>query len=219
MPPPLCTELAVLPLEEGVDVVRTGSEGHMVMQAVMAILSKQAGFQGASYGHQIENHANLNIAFDWNSIDDHKAFAGTEEHKSLVEKLKSIMAGPTIPHHVNFSPPFTALAGNAPVVDLLTVYFRKNVNEDEFNETWNTFCDIAKDKAEGSLGCTSGWIVEDLEHESIDGKAKGFAAAIGWESVEAHVKYRNTIVFKESIDAIRSAASGISMHHVKFTTA
>jgi hypothetical protein len=57
-----------------------------------------------------------------------------------------------------------------------------------------------------------GWVKEELENaEKFDGKTKGYYVAFGWESVEAHMKYRETQAFKDTIPAFKAVAKMISM--------
>jgi hypothetical protein len=58
----LCTEIAVLPLISGVRVTDKDSEAGKVLQEVLAILAPQPGFQGAFYGHQVEDGEKMTIA-------------------------------------------------------------------------------------------------------------------------------------------------------------
>jgi hypothetical protein len=122
------------------------------------------------------------------------------------------MSGPPTvgPYHITFASPFAA-AVSAPVIEYLTLYFPTLVDRVSFGETWRSFVQTAGANAEGYYGSAAGWIVEELEHEKVEGKARGFAVAIGWESVDAHMKYRETEAFKGSIGSLRSAATVLSV--------
>jgi hypothetical protein len=82
------------------------------------------------------------------------------------------------------------------------------VDTTKIDKIWSDFMDILKDNAEGYHSMACGWIVEDVEFEKVEGKAKAFTAGIGWESVEAHMKYRDTQVFKDTIAKVREVGSG-----------
>ena len=77
------------------------------------------------------------------------------------------------------------------------------------------FAEVLSKNAEGFLGMTSGWSVEDVEHEKLGAGQKGkiFALALGWESVDAHMKATKTQAFKDNIHLLGEAKT-IEMHHV-----
>jgi hypothetical protein len=122
------------------------------------------------------------------------------------------MDGPpsTGPYHITFASAFASVV-NAPVVEMLTLYFSTSVDQENFEKTWKSFAQVADENAKGYVGSTTGWIVEALEHEKVVGKARGFNAVIGWESVDAHMKYRDTEAFKGSIGSLREAATALSV--------
>lgn len=65
--------------------------------------------------------------------------------------------------------------------------------------------------AEGNVANAHGWISEELEHEKVEGKARGYYFAIGWESVDAHMRFRETKPFAESIPALRNVSKAMNM--------
>ena len=81
-----------------------------------------------------------------------------------------------------------------------------------FEEKWTTFRTPIEEHAEGYKSSSAGSIVEELEHEGE--KLKAFAVFIGWDSVSAHMKYRETQAFKDSIAAFRDGLKSIKMYHV-----
>jgi hypothetical protein len=117
------------------------------------------------------------------------------------------MSAPVILNHAHFKPPFATVAV-APVVELLRMHFPADVDTAKVEKVWTEFMEILADNAEGYHSMSCGWVVEDLDYEKVDGKAKGFAVGIGWESVEAHMKYRDTQIFKDSIVKVRNIGKG-----------
>lgn len=77
------------------------------------------------------------------------------------------------------------------------------------------FGKVVRQHAKGFRGMSSGWIVEEVEHPSV-GTGFGYAAALGWDSVEAHMAFRETQEFKNAIGQVRSGSKGAVMYHVKF---
>jgi hypothetical protein len=120
------------------------------------------------------------------------------------------MSAPAIIHHAHFSPALTTVA-SAPIVEILRMYCLADIDTAKAEKTWAEFADIVEDSAEGYLGQACGWIVEELEYEKIDGKAKGLTAVVAWASLEAHMKYRETQAFKDSIGMIRGLGKGVEV--------
>lgn len=78
------------------------------------------------------------------------------------------------------------------------------------------------DSAEGAHAVIGGWVAEEVKHEKLgedgkEGPGRLHWGLIGWDSVEAHMKYRETDGFKKAIPPLRDGPVGIEMHHVKFT--
>ena len=58
---------------------------------------------------------------------------------------------------------------------------------------------------EGCSGLAGGWVAEELEDPKSSEKAKVYICLIGWESVDSHMKYRETQSFKDNIHMLRGA--------------
>jgi len=157
----------------------------------------------------------LTSPIDWNTMDDHVRFTKTVEYGPFMQKLgESVMAGMPNLHHVRFSAPVTKVAV-APITEMLTFYFPADVEKSSFESIWERFVDVLSKNSDGYLGNTGGWVVEDLAYEGQPGKA--YVAAIGWESIQAHMAYRETQAFKDTISEVVGATRGRVMHHTKFT--
>lgn len=226
---PQTTELATLPLSPEVDIATPGSVGHTVITGMIETLAKQKGYLGIYYGRQHESPDNLVLAIglssitvhpvrpeirrvtnwiiDWDSIKSHKDFEQTEAYLPFVQKIATIMSGPVEMRHAEFGAPI-ATPAVAPIVEIILWYFPKDVDKTNVDTTLVNFIETIADNAEGFVGYTTGWVAEELEHEKIEGKAKAYAIAIGWESVEAHMAYRETQTFKDDIVKVRAIAKG-----------
>ncbi|KAE9974330.1 hypothetical protein EG328_003914 [Venturia inaequalis] len=215
---PQATELAILPLLPDVDITTPGSQGHTVINGMIETLVQQTGYLGIHYGRQHESPDNLVLAIDWNSIKSHKDFEQTEAYLPFVQKIGTIMSGPVQMRHAEFRAPL-ATAAVAPIVELLTLYFPDHVDRINVDTTLVEFIQTLVDNAKGFVGYTTGWVAEELEHEKIEGKARAYAVAIGWESLEAHMAYRDTQTFKDNIVKVRAIAKGLTVYHVEFIKA
>lgn len=128
----------------------------------------------------------------------------------FVQKIATIMSGPVHMQHAAFRTPLWT-AAVAPIVEMLTLYFPNDVDQTSVDTTVIGFIQTIGKNAKGFVGYTTGWILEEVEHEKIEGKGKAYAAAIGWESLEAHMAYRDTQTFKDDILKVRAIAKGSAM--------
>jgi heme-degrading monooxygenase HmoA len=148
-------------------------------------------------------------------MDDHVKFTKSDEYGPFMQKLgETTMAGMPNLHHVCFSTP-VAKAAVAPITEMLTLYFTADVEKSSFESIWERFVDVMSKNSVGYLGSTGGWVVEDLTYDGQPGKA--YVAVVGWESFQAHMAYRETQAFKDTISEVRGITRGGSMHHTKFT--
>ncbi len=74
--------------------------------------------------------------------------------------------------------------------------------------------------AKACTATAGGWIIEDVPHGSFFGeghKGKVFLACIGWDSVVAHMKFRETDDFKKTIrPLLKDGTVGLSAVHAEF---
>lgn len=129
------------------------------------------------------------------------------------------MSGPpTIYHaHIPTEHPFPSGPASAPVVENLVLYFEPGHSTSDYDKNFASVQAGIKDY-EDLHGIIGGWVVEEQEHGEVPGgKAKVFAAFLGWTSVEAHLKFRETELFKEHVGALRDGPKGFKVVHVAFT--
>ena len=133
--------------------------------------------------------------------------------------LTTIVDGSFTMYHTNFSPhPPAPPISFAPVTEVITCYFTSHSSDFETNAL--KLVDVVQKEAEGFRGSASGWVIEDVEHESFgEGKkGKAWVAVLGWDSVEAHMKFRETEAFKQNIHLLREGPVKMEVHHTKFVT-
>lgn len=140
-------------------------------------------------------------------------------HPFTARLSSTIVDGTPDIHHVRFSLGDVSSACSAPVTEMLTIYLpssKSAPSPDEFESSvWNPFITTLSRHAEGFVGHAGGHVVEEVECRGETG-LRAYVAAIGWESVEKHMAYRETEAFKESIVGVRAKASGLSVHHTSF---
>ena len=128
-------------------------------------------------------------------------------------RAKEVMSGQPgclVINHMHITSPIFELLEKSPVNEVLLLYVPQDAG-DEVPATVDRFLEIASQTAQGATGYAHGWVVEQLEKEGHEGKLKGYYVFIGWDSVEAHMAYRETEAFKENIPMIRSLAKGLSV--------
>jgi len=93
-----------------------------------------------------------------------------------------------VPYHnaVAFTKPFDAVA-SAAVTNLSAVFLNPDADAAAFEATWNQILAASGGSVpDGFVAGTHGWALEPASHPKIEGKAKVFVAASGWESIEKH---------------------------------
>ena len=131
----------------------------------------------------------------------------------------SIVDGSLSLIHANFNPhpPSAAVSPTtSPVTEVFTAYFHEH--SDSYVGAVDKAFKTLKDKAEGCKATARGWVVEEVEDERVGKGKKGraFVGCIGWESVEAHMRFRETEGFKKIIPLLREGTLGLEVHHTKF---
>ena len=132
----------------------------------------------------------------------------------MVESIKTLLDGELKLFHVEFSSAQAQrVAFGAPVTELAT--FHTQSKSTELSENAQKFAEIVAKDANGFVAAASGWSIEDVEHEKLDGKGKVFFLAVGWDSYDLHMAYRESESFKNNISLLRHGVESVEMHHVK----
>lgn len=140
----------------------------------------------------------------------------------FVKHLKSIVDGDLAVQHASLSPhpPAVALTSITKVTEVVEHYFPADISESDrssFETNLKEFTKILENKAEGCTGFAGGWVIEELEHEEVEGKAKVWHSCIGWQSFDAHMAFRETRDFKDNVHLMRpESRKATTMHHVPF---
>jgi len=138
----------------------------------------------------------------------------SREYGPFMEHFGKLLDGPASIYHANLSPhppaPATA-SSRSPVTECLTLYHPTNADTSAFEEKWSASRSSLEQHAEGYRASSAGWVVEELEYEHE--VCKAFAIFIGWDSVDAHMKFRDTDHFKKSIVPLREGLKGITACH------
>jgi len=138
----------------------------------------------------------------------------SREYGPFLEHFGKLLDGSASIHHANLSPhpptPATSTS-RSPVTECLTLYHPTNADTASFEEKWAACRANLEQHVEGYRASSGGWVVEEVEYEQE--KCKAFAIFIGWESVDAHMKYKETDHFKKHIAPLREGLKGITACH------
>ena len=229
------TEIATLVLVPGSELGDPNNPASAVVKDCGNTIMQQDGFQQQRFGMEVENpntlqlfigirslnviHGKLEFLLikypDWDSKKHHEDFMAAEHYKPFAKKFQSIMSEDPHLFHVDFQPDGGLQAAmSGPVTEIATFYFDGGPPDDA-RESCAKFIDICE--KEGNV-MVSGWSYgithEEIEREGV--KGKGAVLTIGWESVQAHMDFRETKTFKDNIHLLRMTAKKIEMHHTQF---
>ncbi|KAL9610992.1 MAG: hypothetical protein Q9167_004337 [Letrouitia subvulpina] len=214
------TEVVSLPLIPGIDIEDPNTAAGKVWSDTLALLRDQEGYQRSYYGRHVESPNLLHFLVDWDSIDAHTKFTTQTYYETMVKNITSILDSPVNITHTKFSPHPPSPAANSSVTEVVALYFPSTISDSEkssFEESIQKFKKICEDHANGYKGFASGWVVEELEHEEMEGKAKVYQCLLGWESVEAHLAFRETQEFQDNIYLMRpSNRKAAKTHHKEY---
>lgn len=233
----MATEIAILPLLEGVDLDNSTSIGSQTFQGVIDSVKRQKGFQRLYWGQEKANSTNLRVFIDWDAVDDHVAFTKTE-YVGFVERIPALILrrhyqpfrselGKVVDlsraHvcHVNTTPhpPLALSAHVSPVTEILTVYFPLEYPDSDrkkFEENMKEVFAVVG-RQEIYRGSAGGWVLEDVPIPNTDNTGKAFEAFIGWESVEAFKSFQQTSDFAGILRLLKGAKDQKGITIVFFT--
>ncbi|KAF2147578.1 uncharacterized protein K452DRAFT_314696 [Aplosporella prunicola CBS 121167] len=225
------TEIAILPLAAGAAVEDASSPAGQIWNDTLRTVLGRDGAQRAYWGRELENPSTLRLFVDWETLEHHQRFIADASYAPFVKHLLQILDGAPLLYHSQLSPspPAPALSdASAPATELLTVYFPSDLSAEDAATIEANIAKLTAAIVEhgGSVikGAAGGWVVETLDYDAAKvegGKAKAYVACVGWESVDAHVKFRDTDAFKQNITLLREAPQlkGVAMAHAKLVEA
>lgn len=144
-------------------------------------------------------------------------------YEPFAQHMMSIVDGELDVCHANFTvhpPSASPNSEPAPVTEVVGHYFSTDISDSKkssFESNVDKFGKVLVENAKGVKGFLGGWVVEELEHPKVEGKVRLWQSLIGWDSVEAHLAFRETDAFKDNVHLMRlEFTKAASMHHVKF---
>lgn len=176
-------------------------------------------------GTQVQDKGAVQITSERDGVQDYVNDETTPEFSSFVRSVRTFCGEPLNIFHVAlersaFGPDGPATTN---VVEYVQTYFpasrvtpgfQKQVEEDflRFDEIY----------IKGAKGCVSwafGWVLEEQEHENINGeKAKCFFVIRGWESMDHFEQAVKSDAYKEAIPLLLSWNASFKIVGVCFPT-
>ncbi|ORY58910.1 uncharacterized protein BCR38DRAFT_446992 [Pseudomassariella vexata] len=221
------TEVVIFAMEPGADLAP--------LEPMRKTLLEQPGCRRVRYSKQHEDAAKLVLFVDWEDVSSHELFVQSPGYGSFLANIAPLITAPPAPYHVPFdpSPPTvldnfvsiasTSAAGKSAVAEVAHAYFPTG---DEFTLQMQQdaliavqqFIDETKEAlvATGGSGeCAHGFALEEVEWKGE--MCRALVLVLGWESIEAHMAFRKTEVFKEKVGLLRGMAGskGMTVWHVK----
>jgi len=217
-------EVASIPLKPGLDLA-TGA-AKTAWQASLATTARQQGARAVFWGYEVEHPGNIQMVVEWDTLASHEAFVAAPTYKPFMKTLEEeIFSGAPSISHIELRPAYAADIPDPftqPVTECFRAYFPASFPASTYDAHFATFQAAAAsiaDKAAGGLA--GGWSVEPARHESlgadgVPGVGKMFAVFIGWPSLEAHARFKESEHFERMVELLRKGLSGAEMVHVGF---
>jgi heme-degrading monooxygenase HmoA len=168
----------------------------------------------------VETPSVADLVIVWSDHSDHQKFMNSSIYPNFLERVGAALTRRPDVYHADLPIDETLAAPlSAPVTEFLTCYTSLSKDKSELDTAATRFSELLAKDAEGFVAIAGGWGIEQVQHGSFaeeGGEGRRFLSFIGWESVDAHMKYRDTPEFKEAIPHLRNNVKGIEVHHVEF---
>ncbi|KAF5025441.1 hypothetical protein F66182_2464 [Fusarium sp. NRRL 66182] len=206
------TEFSYVALHDGANVFDESSDAGKTYQHVLDTALRQPGAQRVYTGLEIENPSNVWLFLDWDSLEDHQNYPKSADHGPVIESLKPLFDfSKSFNKHVTVTPfpPEDVLdKQRSPVTEVLLAFFPSDYDVPSRATATRRLEEFAARALKTSAdwrGISYGWSVEnDVPVRGDETKSGAMLAAfIGWPSIEAHQKFRETAHFKDNIGLLR----------------
>lgn len=160
----------------------------------------------------------LTFQKDWESKESHTKFMNDPSYGPFKQRLASLMEDVHL-HHI--TQPDTKLLALAPCIEVATVH---NAQPGMLSNVEKFAAAIEEGKPEGFHGVVYGKVMEKIvRHVDVRKKdakpGDAIVVMLGWDSRDAHLKFRETDLFKENIGLLREKNGGVEIAHVPFKAA
>ncbi|KAJ8062668.1 hypothetical protein OCU04_009190 [Sclerotinia nivalis] len=170
------TERVILSVNGSVD------EWKDALKFMIQIMSIQDGHLRARYGPHTEDKQKIELLIGWESIEAPKRFQSSPAFQEMLSHVTPVLAAPPNILVIEFKPYAPAEVVDAPFVQMITMQ-QGTSSEDDLRAQITKF--------KGFEGCTG--VASGLSLDDVDGKGKAFVAAVGWDSLEASEKAKESM--------------------------
>ncbi|KFX85856.1 hypothetical protein V490_09363 [Pseudogymnoascus sp. VKM F-3557] len=204
-----------------IEIIQFSAESQNTIQKAANVFKGVKHPQHFALGTQVQNNNTIQITTEWSDAQDLATLQATPEHKSFITGVRNSCGALDSIFHV----PLTRSVfgpdgpGTAPVVEFVQSYFPTSRATPEFQkrieEDFVRFDGIYREGVKGELGWAFGWVIEEQEHEGIEGeKAKCFLVMRGWESMSCFEESVKHDKYKEAIPILFAWGAPWRMWHV-----
>ncbi|KAK5126296.1 hypothetical protein LTR85_010532 [Meristemomyces frigidus] len=210
------TEIAVFPLKAGTNPGDPDSVAGKVIKNTFDTLNTIDGMQQIQFGVRVEDPTVFHLMVNWETKKHHDDFAASDIYGPFFDRFKSLLDGnPIMFCHADFKPNGSlSKTFSAPVTEMAVFYFEGGPPDDYLEGVDKLSKLLDEQKPEGFLSSSAGITYEEVEKDGIKGKAA--VVTIGWQSVDQHMAFRNTQLFKDNIHLLRSSSKKVEMNHIAF---
>jgi hypothetical protein len=204
------TEILIAKLKDSAESLEGSGEGASIWQETIDTIIVQDGVQRLYWGKVVEDASMVRMFIDWETFEHHKSFEASDTYHPFVEKFMSICSEVVLMSHSEIIPLDKTVRDvfTSPATELLSVFFPAEytaVQQDKYKEGIQQLIKSIEGKAKGARAAAIGWAIEDnlpnLQKPELKGRI--FFLFIGWDSVEDHLEFRGTDIFKENIHYVR----------------
>ncbi|EME42047.1 hypothetical protein DOTSEDRAFT_72969 [Dothistroma septosporum NZE10] len=209
------TEIAGFQLLRNINVDNPDPDLGAKIQEWSDSVVTQEGHQESWIGIVDEKSDELVAMITWDSVEAHIATLKRPDYKAVAESISTIFSGPGYMHHTDFEPyDQLAKAVSCPITEIATFYF-DDEPPDGYLKRFRKFCEAAmKEEGPRPLAAAAGITHEEVEHEDVKGNAVVFVA--GWNSIEAHGRFRESEVFRKHMPGLMDGAEKSQTVHISF---
>ncbi|KAJ8060115.1 hypothetical protein OCU04_010469 [Sclerotinia nivalis] len=201
------TEVGLMGVKAGLNVMdQSTPEGKILWGAWRAVVAAPGGPSKVYFGLEIEDPSKIWGFFDWKSIEEHQSFAKSFGGEA-VKDLPVIMTHGEFTKHITLSP-FSSAVYESPVTEVMIAYFASDISQaakDTTTTQLKQYLEKSVKKCPDVKEVSYGWGVEN--DFPIRGGEPGkvgsiLTAFIGWPSIDAHMKFRETEEFKDNVGLV-----------------
>ncbi|KAJ9605827.1 hypothetical protein H2200_009676 [Cladophialophora chaetospira] len=203
----MITEVGVMAVKPNLNIMEDATpEGQILSRLYQTVTTASGGPYRVYWGLEIEDPLRLWAFFDFDSVEQHEEFAKNVGEEAVKDLPKILSIGYFTKHvAVTPSPPLVLLS---PVTEIMLAYFPSNIStgaKEAASTRFKQFKEKGLDKCDDVKGVSYGWGIEN-DFPVLGGeegqKGSLLTAFIGWPSVDAHMRFRETEAFKKNVDLL-----------------